>query len=760
MHNKLFNKFVILFLLFGPIFDVITSFQIRNDIDFMSIGVLLRGIFFLITIVYLIKNNYGKKGIIIFILYFLLEIMHTLIHTENDLIKEVLNVIKIFYLPILIFFFYKYENKNIDDKLIFYIYLIYLNFIIVPYIFNTGYSLYKPAEHKGGYLGLFYSGNELSAIFIGLLPIVLNYVINSKNYILKLLFYIELLIVVMLLGTKTMFLGVIIVFWFYIIKYFINKYKIIKTKLKYLFFVIPIMFTILIILILPKTVIYKNFKIAKDYYKINTVSDALSINAVDKLIFSNRLTYLKNINEIYINQDKYAHLYGIGVSQIAKNSELDIFDIFYSIGVFGFTIWIIIIILSMKNVNLKHQYKFSLVLFILMSLVSGHVLCQPMVSIFIALLVILNKNSIKIDKKNILLVSNMYPSKKYKHYGSFVKNTKELLEANNFNVDIVVMYKQDSKIKKLFSYINLYLKTIIKGIFNNYDYIYVHYISHSTLGAILPKITSKNTKLILNVHGNDVVPDLDNEKKNIKRSKKYLKYADHVIVPSNYFKKLMIKIYSLEDDKMTVYPSGGVNTSLFKKKNKEEAKKSCGLDVNKHYIGYVSRIEKNKGYDVFLKAIKELEKENKIGNKKFLIVGSGSEEPIMKDLIKELDIDKYLEIRNLVSQEELVDIYNSLDLFIFPTYRYSESLGLVGLEAMACEIFVIASKNFGPTDYLIDNKNGFFFEPKNEVDLKNKILKYENLNDEQKEKIVKKARETAIKYDVKNTKNQILKVFK
>ena len=55
-------------------------------------------------------------------------------------------------------------------------------------------------------------------------------------------------------------------------------------------------------------------------------------------------------------------------------------------------------------------------------------------------------------------------------------------------------------------------------------------------------------------------------------------------------------------------------------------------------------------------------------------------------------------------QEYLVNIYNSLDIFVFPTYRKSESLGLVGLEAMACETLVIASNNYGPTDYIKDKK--------------------------------------------------------
>ena len=78
---------------------------------------------------------------------------------------------------------------------------------------------------------------------------------------------------------------------------------------------------------------------------------------------------------------------------------------------------------------------------------------------------------------------------------------------------------------------------------------------------------------------------------------------------------------------------------------------------------------------------------------------------------------------------------------------------------MSCETFVIASDKYGPTDYLRNMKNGLSFKSGDYVDLKNKILEYYKLNNEQKKKILKKARETAISYDVRNTKNEILKVF-
>ena len=36
--------------------------------------------------------------------------------------------------------------------------------------------------------------------------------------------------------------------------------------------------------------------------------------------------------------------------------------------------------------------------------------------------------------EKILLISNMYPSKKYKHYGVFVQNTASILKNNGYQV--------------------------------------------------------------------------------------------------------------------------------------------------------------------------------------------------------------------------------------------------------------------------------------------------------------------------------------
>ena len=761
-YNKFFDRFVYLFLLFSPVLDALTSIFVRNINISFSIGTIVRGIFLLFVLIWLRYNEKNKKILIFFLLYVLLALMYYFGEKNNNILLEITNIFQIFYLPIMLLFFSKYNNEKINDKLIVKIYLFYLNLILIPYLFNIGYSLTESYSNKVGYFGFFIGGNELSAILVGLAPIVLTYVSKSKSYILKIVTYIELFLVMILIGTKTLFVGIIIVLLYLLYKKIRYSYVVMNEKKSKLPLIIGIIVVAVTIVIFPKLPMVKNIKTTLEYYKVKKVSDIVKVENIDNIIFSKRLSNLNNVNKKFIHGEAKNFIYGIGLSEIKEINviEIDIFDIFYSVGIFGTFIYILLILFTAKFNELRNEKALASTLFILMSLFTGHVLIKPMVSIYIALLYILSRNEVVMEKKKILLVSNMYPSDKYKHYGTFVKNTEEILKDNGFEVDRVVITKHLDKITKLFSYIDLYIGTILKTVFNNYDYIYVHFVSHSSLGAVISKKLCKDTKLVLNAHGNDVLADMDFEMKNEERSRKYIKHADAVIVPSKYFKDVIVSKYDYDKDKIYVYPSGGVNTSRFVNIDQKDAKKAANLSDKYSYIGYVSRIEKNKGYDVFLKAIKELVDQDKIKNLKFLVVGGGLEEDKFNELVKKLKLKDYLEIRNMVSQEELINIYNSLDIFVFPTYRKSESLGLVGLEAMSCETLVIASKNYGPTDYVIDNKNGKFFKPEDAKDLANKILEMKKMNNEEVKKMKKKARETAIKYDSNNTKELLLKVFK
>ena len=761
-YDNIFNKIVYLFLIFSPILDALTSIFVRNTNFGFSIGTIIRGIFLLLVVIWLKDNIKNKKILLFFLMYVALAIMYFFGKYRGNILPELSNLFQIFYLPIMLLFFSSYNNEKINDKLIIKIYLLYLNLVLIPFVFGFGYNLTESYSNKEGFFGLFIGGNEISGVLVGLAPIVLVFVTESKSYILKFVVYVELILAIILIGTKTLFIGLIITLLYLLYRKIRYSYVVMNEKKSKLPIIFGIIVLVTLIIVFPKLPMVKNIKTTLDYYNIHKVSDVLDIKNIDNVVFSKRLSNLNEVNKIFIKGESHDFIYGLGISKIKSVNviEIDIFDIFYSVGIFGSFVYILLILFTVRFNGLDKDKALSCALFIFMSLFTGHILIKPMVSIYIALLYILNRNSLSLNKKKVLLVSNMYPSDKYKHYGVFVKNTKEILEDNGFVVDTVVMTKQTEKIAKLFSYIYLYSMTVLKGIFNNYDYLYVHFVSHSSLGAVFLKRTSKNIKLIFNAHGNDVIADMDFELKNEKRSNKYLKYADKVIVPSNYFKNAIMEKYNISEDIINVYPSGGVDTSKFTNIDIKEAKKEVGLNNKYSYIGYVSRIEKNKGWDVFLKAVKELVDNEEIKNEKFIVIGGGAEEKEFNELVKKLKLKDYLEIRNMVSQEELINIYNSLDIFVFPTYRKSESLGLVGLEAMSCETLVIASKNYGPTDYVINKSNGLFFKPEDPKDLAKKILEMKKMNNEEINKMKKKARDTAIKYDSKNTKDMLLKVFK
>ena len=165
----------------------------------------------------------------------------------------------------------------------------------------------------------------------------------------------------------------------------------------------------------------------------------------------------------------------------------------------------------------------------------------------------------------ILLISNMYPSKKYKHYGVFVQNTESILKNNGYQVDVSALKKKDSKLGKLGGYLSFYIKSIFLCLFHHYDYLYAHYISHCALLIKIIKKLKPSIKVIVNVHGNDVVPEDAHDEKFIPLVKSTLPLIDLCIVPSSYYQKVMMEQYGLNEDKIKIFPSGGINLMSFKK---------------------------------------------------------------------------------------------------------------------------------------------------------------------------------------------------
>lgn len=357
----------------------------------------------------------------------------------------------------------------------------------------------------------------------------------------------------------------------------------------------------------------------------------------------------------------------------------------------------------------------------------------------------------------ILLLSNMYPSKKYPHYGVFVENTEKVLgRLPDVKISKAVLRKRDSKLGKLFGYMVFYAKILAMGIFGNYDVIYGHFISHLCLPLCLVRKFNRKARLVLNAHGNDVVADSDRDERFVELSRKLIPLADDIIVPSAYFKQVMVRDFSVAEEKLLVYPSGGVNTQVFCSRGTEGLKEKYQLDPGKKYIGYISRIEVDKGWDTFLKAIAALADREDLG---FLVVGGGEEAEQFDRLAKQLGVADRLIRFPLLSQAQIAELYNILDVFCFPTRRKSESLGLVGLEAIACGCVTVASDAGGPSSYMRDGVNGFVFDRNSATQLTEKLLQALSLTEQQLAALREGMEATRQQYSRENADKILLDFF-
>lgn len=341
---------------------------------------------------------------------------------------------------------------------------------------------------------------------------------------------------------------------------------------------------------------------------------------------------------------------------------------------------------------------------------------------------------------NILIISNMYPSEKDPVYGTFVKEFTESIRKMNINghTYLITIYgREKNKLKKIIQYFIFYLKILVDLLCRSYDIVYVHTI---TFPIIPIKIVSyiKSLPLVFNIHGTDLLGDGRITRTLRKMSRSVLNKALLIVSPSNYFRAEICKFLpDYPKEKIVVSASGGVNTGLFIPMSNVRKK-------NTFTLGFVSRIDSGKGWDLFINAINILKV--KINDIQGIMAGRGAQIKDMSNLLNKYNLNEIVQYLGPIPHDELPMVFNKCDIFVFPTTT-TESLGLVGIEALSCGIPVIASDSHGPTDYIQNNVNGLLFKTGDVNDLVAKIEYYYDLSSAEKNRYAISARQSAMAYD-------------
>ncbi len=383
--NKIIERLLLIFLLLQPFLDAIATTKLN------TINIIIRGLFLIFIVINIFINKNNFKILISLILIFLITFSIN-IYLGRGLINSLSSLMKLYYIPITIIFFIDIRN-NITDKHLTYVLFIYLILFLLSYIFGFGNNIYKAAVGKSGFKGVFNSVNEISAIIIGLLPICLNYLKEKKNIILSIILILFVFLVALLTGTKVLTIGLLITMIFIYYKDVRNRIKNMSTLKKIISIIILLLLVICSIYLLTYTRFYKNMVVQQKFFK---VYDILSLEFINKIIFNDRLAFLKDNFIFYISQNIINILFGIGYNNIIiKLVEIDIFDILFRFGILGLISFIIPIIYVIKKLRINNIYVYSLILLVLISLTSGHVLLSPNVSIYFSYIILIANNKLK-----------------------------------------------------------------------------------------------------------------------------------------------------------------------------------------------------------------------------------------------------------------------------------------------------------------------------------------------------------------------------
>ncbi|WP_082132272.1 glycosyltransferase [Luteimonas sp. FCS-9] len=299
----------------------------------------------------------------------------------------------------------------------------------------------------------------------------------------------------------------------------------------------------------------------------------------------------------------------------------------------------------------------------------------------------------------VLVISNMYPSAEQPAFGIFVERIAEQLAENGASVDRVVRFDRGNKV---IGYLSFYLKSFLAVLFSRHDLVYLHFPSHSYLGAALALLV-RDLPLVTHVHGADVAPD----KAGRAREKLIrwvtghcLRRSTMVIAPSRYFAALVASIFPDVRKKLQVSPSGGVDVRRLRYQVP-----TTGAKLRFLFLG---RLINGKGVHLMIEAAELLEQDDPGLEFELVFAGDGPERGNLERGAGGL-AQASAQFLGGIDPHAVAATIAACDVLVFPSHRKGESLGLVALEAMSCGRPVIAARNGAMEEIINDREQGWLF---------------------------------------------------
>jgi len=256
------------------------------------------------------------------------------------------------------------------------------------------------------------------------------------------------------------------------------------------------------------------------------------------------------------------------------------------------------------------------------------------------------------------------------------------------------------------------IKKIVENFDDDYALIFSHYWLSMLAGETLahdwdiPHIgmfhTLAEVKLEALASEKETQVRLDTERRLIGK-------LDRIIAATSDEKEIMRIIYGVSEDNISVVPLG-VGPDFFEEKLQSYAREKLKFYNGDKIVLAVGRVEPLKGLDVLIRAMSYVDPEMPY---QLVIIGGDKAASVeisrLKDIAMQVGIAHKVKFIGSVDHSKLPIYYRAADVVVIPSF--SESFGLVAVEAMASGVPVVASNVGGLALTVEHGRAGFLIPP-------------------------------------------------
>jgi starch synthase len=181
--------------------------------------------------------------------------------------------------------------------------------------------------------------------------------------------------------------------------------------------------------------------------------------------------------------------------------------------------------------------------------------------------------------------------------------------------------------------------------------------------------------------------------------------ADAIIAVSKGTKEDVLRCYPVEGDRVHVIYNG-IDLHEYRRTTETSALTAYGVDPAVPYVLFVGRITRQKGVTHLVDAIQYMPRNTQI----VLCAGAPDTPEIADEMRSKVEQARRLNprviwIERMLTRPETIQLYSHARVFCCPSVY--EPFGIINLEAMACEVPVVATETGGIKEVVVHGETGY-----------------------------------------------------